>query len=287
MKKSLLTVLCVSISLFGFAQTQDDVTIKNIFDTELTKGQAYSMLEYLTKNVGSRLSGSPGAAEAVKWGKDKMERCGFDTVWLQPVMVPQWVRGQKEVGRVLKSKKTLAMDVNVCALGGSIGTGPAGLTGNIIEVKNFEDLEKLGTKNISGKIVFFNRPMDPTFIQTFAAYGGAVNQRVLGASEAAKYGAIGSIVRSMSLDIEDYPHTGMMRYDTTIRKIPAIAISTLHADLLSKALTEDKNLQFYFETHCETLNDVPSFNVIGELRGGEYKDEIIYEIRKLLNENKK
>ncbi len=275
MKKNLLSFIGVCMAFFSLAQTQDEITIKNIFDKELTQGKAYSMLEYLTTTIGHRLSGSPGAAEAVRWGEDQMENCGFDSVWLQPVMVPQWVRGQKEVGRVLKSKKTDAMEMNVCALGGSIGTGPTGITASVIEVKNFEELQKLGSKSISGKIVFFNRPMDPTQIRTFKAYGGAVNQRVLGASEAAKYGAVGVIVRSMSLDIEDYPHTGVVRYDTTVVKIPAIAISTLHANLLSKVLTEDKNLQFYFETHCEILKDVPSFNVIGELTGGEYKDEII------------
>jgi len=275
MKKSLLSFSCVCITLLCFGQTQDEITIKNIFDTELTQGKAYSMLEYITTTIGPRLSGSPGAEEAVRWGTEKMENYGFDSVWLQPVMVPRWVRGQKEIARILKSKKNGAIEMNICALGGSIGTGPNGLTANVVEVKSFEELQKLGNKNISGKIVFFNRPMDPTLIKTFAAYGGAVNQRVLGASEAAKYGAVGTIVRSMSLDIEDYPHTGVVRYDTTITKIPAVAISTLHANLLSKLLTEDKSLQFYFETHCELLKDVPSFNVIGELAGGEYKDEII------------
>ena len=136
------------------------------------------------------------------------------------------------------------IEVNVCALGGSVGTGPDGIAANIVEVKSFEELAQLGAKNVQGKIVFFNRPMDPNQINTFAAYGGAVNQRGSGASEAAKYGAVAAIVRSMGLNQEDYPHTGGMSYAPNVTKIPAIAISTRHAELLSKLLREDKSLQF-------------------------------------------
>jgi carboxypeptidase Q len=181
------------------------------------------------------------------------------------------VRGQKEIGRIKKSK----MEMNVCALGGSVGTGPDGVTGEVVEVKSLEELKQLGERKIKGKIVFFNRPMDPARIQTFAAYGGAVDQRGSGPSEAARYGAIGAIVRSMGLNLEDYPHTGGLRYDEALPKIPAIAISTKHAELLSKSLRDNEHLQFYFETHCETLPDVQSFNVIGQLNGSEYSDEII------------
>lgn len=204
-----------------------------------------------------------------------MQNYDFDSVWLQPVMVPHWERGQKEVGRVLNSKKMGTVELNVCALGNSVGTGPEGVSASVVEVKNFEDLKRLGEKNLKGKIIFFNRPMDPTKIQTFTAYGGAVDQRGSGASEAAKYGAIGVIVRSMGINPEDYPHTGSLRYAPNIAKIPAIAVSTRHADLLSNLLKADAGLQFYFETHCQTFPDAPSFNVIGEIKGSEYPDEII------------
>jgi hypothetical protein len=117
--------------------------------------------------------------------------------------------------------------------------------------------------------------MDPTLMNPFLAYQGAVDQRADGASEAAKYGAIGVIVRSMNSNLEDYPHTGLMNYKPGIARIPAIAVSTRHAELLSKLAKEDQDLQFYFETHCETLEDMPSYNVVGEIKGGEYADEII------------
>lgn len=266
-------LLCLSQS---FAQTADEITIKSIYDMALRNGQSYEMLGQLTKEVGARLSGSPGAAAAVEWSYHEMKKYEFDSVWVQPLMVPHWVRGTKEVGKIINSKKLGTLELNICALGGSVGTGPQGIIAKVIEVKSFEELAQLGTKNIEGKIVFFNRPMDPTKINTFAAYGGAVDQRGGGASEAAKYGAAAAIVRSMGLNLEDYPHTGGMRYTANgVRLIPAVAISTKHADLLSRLAKEDKELQVYLETHSEILEDAPSFNVVGELRGTEYPEEII------------
>ncbi|HEU5291301.1 MAG TPA: M20/M25/M40 family metallo-hydrolase [Cyclobacteriaceae bacterium] len=258
------------------AQTQDEKIIRQIYDKALKEGKSYAMLEHLTKKIGARLSGSDGAAKAVEWTNKIMKEYGFDTVYLQPVMVPHWVRGKKEVGNVITGpKKADRIAVNICALGGSVGTGPAGVTGNIVEVKSFEELAKLGNEGVKGKIVFYNQPMDPTLINTFSAYGKAGFQRRSGASEAAKYGAIGVVVRSLGVNLEDYPHTGSMNYAENIPKIPAVAISTNHAEILSALLMENRDLKFYFQTNCETLPDAPSFNVIGELKGSEFPNEFI------------
>jgi carboxypeptidase Q len=272
--RKILFLFAVLSSGVAIGQSQDEATIQSIFDKALSEGKSYSMLEYLTTHIGARLSGSPGAAAAVDWTRQEMENF-CDTVWLQPVMVPHWVRGQKEIGRVINSKKKGTLDFNVCALGMSVGTGPSGVSGNVVEVKSFAELKQLGEKNIKGKIVFFNRPMDVTKLNTFSAYMGAVDQRGGGASEAAKYGAVGVIVRSMGTNPETYPHTGALGYQPLIPQIPAIAIATQHADQLSKMLREEKDLQFYFETHCELLEDAPSYNVIGEIAGSEYPDEVI------------
>lgn len=273
MKK--LVVLFIVLSHVASAQTRDESSIRQIFDEALRNGESYAMLDYLCNKVGSRLSGSPGAAAAVEWGRHVMQDYGFDNVYLQPVMVPHWVRGQKETGRIVNSRKMGSVEVNVCALGGSIGTGPAGISAPVVEVKSFDELKQLGEKNVKGKIVFFNRAMDPTKLNTFAAYGGAVDQRGSGASEAAKYGAVGALVRSMGSNLEDYPHTGGLRYAPNVAQIPALAISTRHAELLSKLLKDDNGLQFYMESHCEILPDAPSYNVIGEIKGSEYPEEII------------
>jgi carboxypeptidase Q len=273
MMRTLVFIFCFAIAI-SYANAQSDTEqIKKIFDSELRDGKSYQLLEHLSTRIGARLSGSPQAAAAVEWSRQEMKKF-CDTVWLQPVMVPHWVRGAKEKARII-SKKRGTIEVNICALGGSVGTGAQGILSNVVEVQDFDQLKALGSKNVQGKIVFFNRPMDPALVNTFAAYSGAVNQRGGGASEAAKLGAAAVIVRSMGSNLEDYPHTGGVRYLPDVAKIPAVAISTAHAEWLSQALKEDAGTQVYFETFCETLEDAPSFNVIGEIRGSQFPDQYI------------
>ncbi len=274
MKYLMIALLSCSSYALCAQTTQDEEGIKEIFNEALRPGKSYEMLSDLCLKIGPRLSGSPGAAAAVEWSRHLMKTYDFDSVWMQSVMVPHWVRGQQEVAHIINSKKMGTVNLSVCALGGSVGTGPSGVSAPVIEVKNFDELKQLGPK-AAGKIIFFNRPMDPTRLNTFAAYGGAVDQRGSGASEAAKLGAVAVIVRSMGLNPEDYPHTGALHYTPNVEQIPAVAISTKHADLLAKLLKGEKELNVYIETHCEMLDDAPSFNVIGQLNGGEYKDEII------------
>ncbi|MFP4095995.1 MAG: M20/M25/M40 family metallo-hydrolase [Cyclobacteriaceae bacterium] len=262
--------------LLTLAQSGKDAEmIKKIYDENLLRGEAYENLRYLCKNIGGRVAGSPQGAAAVEWSRQLMETYGFDKVILQEVMVPHWVRGEKEIARIVNSKKLGTQEVNITALGNSVGTGPEGVLGQVVEVQNFEELAALGRGKVEGKIVFFNRPMDQTQIQTGAAYGMAGNQRRSGPSEAAKLGAVGAIVRSLSTDLDDYPHTGSTVYTFNVPKIPAIAISTLDAELLSSLLKDDPELSFYFETHCQMLEDELTYNVIGEITGSEKPDEYI------------
>lgn len=255
--------------------TKEAQMIKNIYDEILVNGEAYEKLRYLCKNIGGRVSGSPQAAAAVEWGRQLMESYGFDTVFLQEVMVPHWVRGEKEKAHIVNSKKLGKVEVNVTALGNSVGTGDNGVLAQVVEVQSLDELTALGKEKVAGKIVFFNRPMDQTKIQTGAAYGMAGDQRRSGPSEAAKFGAVGAMVRSLSTAFDDYPHTGSTVYAFNVLKIPAIAISTHDADLLSRLLKDDPDLQFYFETHCQMLPEVLSYNVIGELTGSTYPYEYI------------
>jgi carboxypeptidase Q len=274
--KHLLLFVFLLIGFCSTAQSNDEVAIRKIYDEALANGHSYKNLEYLATKIGARLSGSAGAAKAVEWSKKVMEDYGFDSVWLQPVMVPHWVRGAKEVANIQGSAtKSKPVNVNVCALGGSVGTGQKGILANVIEVKTLDELAKLGESGIKGKIVFFNRPMDPKLIHTFAAYGGAGDQRRAGPSEAAKYGALGVVVRSLASNVDEFPHTGSTSYKEGIAKIPAFAIATLHADWLSKALKEDATLKLFLQSNCETLPDAPSFNVVGQIKGSEFPKEII------------
>jgi carboxypeptidase Q len=276
MKFTFTTFLFFITTLIFAQQVSDSVMLKRIFDEELTRGQAYSNLRELCKGYGKRLSGSPGAAGAVEWSYAKMQTYGFDSVYRQEVMVPHWVRGKKETAGYRVGKGGKELPVAICALGGSIATPENGVAGEVIEVKSFEELRALGEGKVKGKIVFFNRPMDDTRINTFAAYGGAVNQRGGGAREAGRLGAVAVIVRTMSVGINPYPHTGAMwKYVDSIPKIPACAISTLHAEQLSKDLKANPNLVFKYTMSCAWLPETLSHNVICEIRGSEHPEEII------------
>lgn len=274
--KSIFIVLLSFLLVNSLEAQTDEKVLESIYKTSLTNGQSYQWLDYLSNNIGGRLSGSDNAEQAVQYTKSELEKLGLDSVWLQPVMVPKWVRGDQETAYI-ESSTGERIEVNICALGGSIATPVSGLKAEVVEVKNFEELAALGTEVIKGKIVFFNRPMQPDLIQTFESYGGCVDQRYAGAMEAAKYQAAGVIVRSVNLRLDDYPHTGSMSYgDTPVnQRIPSAAISTNDAEKLSKMLLTNSNLQFYFRQTCQQFPDVQSYNVIGEIKGSEFPNEYI------------
>lgn len=270
----LLASILYSCWAVASAQSDDSLTIKKISDEIFMNGTAYSNLRYLCKKVGPRLSGSTGAALAVEQTARMLREAGADTVYLQPCMVPRWVRGEKEVGNaLLVDGKKLAL--NIVALGNAVGTPGRGINAEVVEVKNFKELEMLGADRVKGKIVFYNYRMDPRYINTFQAYGEAGAYRSQGPSRAAAMGAVGVIVRTLSPVLDDNPHTGATRYDEGKPKIPAVAISTNGAVELSKLIQAKKVKSIYVKTNCKMLEDVPSYNVVGEIKGIEYPDEII------------
>lgn len=273
MKKFLLLFLFSGVI---YAQSEQEKKVKQIYDSALTQSKCYAQLDYLSNQIGARLSGSSNAEKAVQYTKTQMEQSGaFDKVWLQEVMVPKWVRGEKEIAYIVNSKmKTI---VPICALGNSVATFKKGLQAEVVEVHTIAELETFGTEKLKGKIVFFNRPMDPVNIDTFTSYGGCVDQRGKGAREAAKFGAVGVIVRSMNLRADDFPHAGNMGYGDLPEEqyIPAAAISTNGADLLSSMLKKNPKLEFYFRQSCQKLEDVLSYNVIGEIKGSEHPEKIM------------
>lgn len=270
-----LTFFISSASIAQQAQ-QDSVMLRKLYTTALTDGKAYEWLDYLSNEIGGRLSGSYEAELAVKYTEAELNALGLDKVWLQPVMVPKWTRGFKEYAYIESptGEKTIT---NICALGGSVATPNLGIKAEVVEVNGLEDLAKLGKNKVEGKIVFFNRPMQPELIQTFEAYGGCVDQRYAGAAEAAKFGAVAVIVRSLSLRMDDFPHTGAMSYGDTPenQRIPAAAISTNGAEYLSSLLKLQPNLKFYFKQNCKTFDDVQSYNVIGEITGSTKPNEFM------------
>lgn len=276
--KYLFYFLIVTFSCSLYSQDLNDhkVFIDKIYNEALSNGQSYEWLDYLSNEIGGRLSGSINYDRSVKWGKDELDLISIDSVWLQPVMIPKWVRGAPEYAHI-ESSPGNTISVPIAALGGSISTPSIGISANVIEVKSFDELNNIGRDSITGKIIFFNRKMDPTLINTFQSYGGSVNQRTQGAARAAKLGAIGVIVRSMTTTLDDYPHTGSMYYDglTLNERIPAAAISTNGAELLSSMLSLNPNIKFFFRQNSKNFPDVLSYNVIGQIDGSERSDEII------------
>ena len=273
-KKTLLALLFIGSSAL-YAQKSDEQVLKEIYKSALTNSKCYSWLDHLSNKIGSRLSGSIGAEKAVQYTKAEMETMGFDRVYLQEVMVPKWVRGEKETAYILDNKTKIK--VPICALGGSIATSKNGLTAEVIEVQSLEELTALGRDKIKGKLVFYNRPMENEQIESFNAYSGAVDQRYAGAEEASKFGAVGTIVRSMNLRLDDFPHTGAQSYGDIPKSqyIPTAAISTNGAELLSKKLKNNSKLKFYFKQSCEQFDDVLSYNVVGEIKGTEHPENIM------------
>lgn len=275
MRKLIFLVFLIALGPV-FGQNNDEKQIRAIYDTALLDAKGYDWLEYLSNQIGGRLSGSLNAEMAVNYTKKQLDSLGLDNVWLQPVMVPKWVRGTPEIAYI-ETSPGKTTNVPVCALGGSVATPATGIKAQVVEVQGLEDLKKLGREKVEGKIVFYNRPMQANLIQTFEAYGGCVDQRYSGAMEAGKYGAVGVIVRSMNLRLDDYPHAGAMSYGDMpeSQRIPAAAISTNGAELLSGMLKLNPDIRFYLKQTCRQYEDVKSYNVIGEIKGSERPDEIM------------
>ncbi|GIR12492.1 MAG: peptidase M28 [Cryomorphaceae bacterium] len=256
------------------AQAQDAKTIRTIYDLALTQSEAYENLRVLCKDIGHRLSGSKGADSAVVWGQRVLGKLELDTIFLQEITVPHWERGRKEKAYFYNEKGKNMLDV--CALGGSISTGMNQfIKGDVLEVKSLDEVNNLPDSLVKGKIIFYNRPMDPKKISTFSAYGSCVDQRYSGAIEAAKKGAIAVIVRSMNVRQDDFPHTGSMAYEEGVDSIPAFAISTNGANYLSENVTKYDNLELNLKSFCKSYPDKISHNVIGEIKGSEFPDEYI------------
>ncbi|MCU0382413.1 MAG: M20/M25/M40 family metallo-hydrolase, partial [Chitinophagaceae bacterium] len=269
-----LMLACLTLSIAG-ATANDSLVLKRIADEVLRNRYAYENLRFLCKKVGPRLSGSPGAEKSVTETARMMREAGADSVWLQPCMVPRWVRGEKETA-TLQYFNNRTRPLNVVALGNSVGTAGDGVRAEVVEVRSFRELDSLANLGlVKGKIVFYNYPMDPTLVQTFRAYGQAGAYRGGGPSLAAKHGAVGVLIRSLASNLDDYPHTGATRYNDSFPKLAALALSTNDAEFLSQALRNKQVKNVYMKSNAKMMGDVPSHNVIGEIRGTEFPDEVI------------
>lgn len=272
--KSCYVILVLSLlPVAVFSQTSDSVYIKKITDEILLNGKAYHNLFTLCKSVGQRLSGSRGMVKGEEWGVRVLNETGAEKVYMQECMVPHWVRGEKETAGFRTKNRSIDPEFHVLSIGNAVGTGDHGVLARVLEVKDFDELNRR-KEEIKGRIVFFNYPFNKTLLR--GAYGDAVRYRGGGASAAARYGAVAVIVRSVTGAYDDNPHTGALRYNDSFPKIPAVAISTRDADKLSDCLKGRYGADdFFLRTGCRMLPDTIGHNVIGEIRGTEFPDEII------------
>jgi len=278
MKKLIFTTLIFSLlsckeNTVPFDQETSDI-INNFYGDALEHRESYELLRGLSKDVGQRLSGSEGATKAVIWSKETMDNYGFDTVYLQEVMVPHWERGEvEECFFYLNSEK---ITLSVLGAGGTVATPKEGVTAEVIEVFSLDEVDELGEENIKGKIVFYNKAFNQRYINIGASYGQTGFQRRSGAVKAAEYGAVASVFRSLSSSTyEDFPHTGGMTYKEGVDSIAHGGLGVLSSQRLSKAIKDNPKLKLTLKLSGKWFPDALSHNVVGELRGIKNPEKII------------
>ncbi len=252
---------------------QDSIIIKKMSDEIMTNGKAYDLLRQLTKQIGGRLAGSPQQQNAAIWGKRNMESFVADKVFMQPCKTPNWQRGGKDFASVVRiNGKAMNRPLAALALGNSLGSNGL-IEAELLAVADFDELEERKAE-VKGKIVYYHSMFDPTIIQTFGAYGKAGVYRSTGASRAAKYGAVGVMLHSLSSAPDNAPHTGGMKYDEDYPKIPAVALGPNDAKELY-ANAKKGTIRVQMQTYGYFLPDADENNVVAEIKGSTFPNEII------------
>jgi Zn-dependent M28 family amino/carboxypeptidase len=252
--------------------------MKSIQRAALASDFALRQVEHISNNIGPRLSGSVQAAHAVEYVAAEMRKMGLE-VRLQKVMVPHWVRGEEKGELVQWQGMTpgTTQKIVLTALGGSIATSSEGLTGEVVVVNSFDELNNLGRDKVAGKIVLFNNKFDREMAASGfggAAYGQAVAYRFGGAGAAARLGAIAALVRSAGGSQNRLAHTGAMGYQDGVTKIPTAAVTFEDADTIAY-LAAEGTTKVHILLTPQTLPDVESYNVIADLKGSEKPDEVV------------
>jgi hypothetical protein len=252
--------------------------LKRLQQAALTSDYAYRQVAHLSNNIGPRLSGSAQAAKAVEYVAGELKALGCE-VQLEKVMVPHWVRGEETAALVQfpGQAQSTTQKIVLCALGASVATPPDGIEAEVIVVRNFDELKSLPRDKVAGKIVLFNYPFDKQMASEGRggeAYGEAVVYRSTGPSEAARQGAIACLIRSVGGADYRLPHTGETDYANDAPKIPAGAVTAEDADLIAN-LVRQGPVRMKLVLTPQTLPDVESANVIGDIKGSEHPEQVI------------
>jgi carboxypeptidase Q len=243
---------------------------RRIIDAALADNDAYEKLEDLCVGIGHRLSGSPQLDEAVEWALAELREDGHENVHAEKVMVPRWVRGAESAVMHEPRVEPLAM----LGLGGSMGTPPGGVTAPVVIVEDESQLAAVG-EGARGKIVLFNNRMPEYDPVRGSGYGRTVRFRTHGARLASEHGAVACLIRSVTANSLRSPHTGAMDYGDARVKIPAAALSTEDVDMIAALIRRGSEVVVTLKMEAQTLPDVPSANVMGELRGTTMPEEVV------------
>ena len=258
------------------AQTLAD--LKKLQQAALSSDYAYREVAHLSNNIGPRLSGSAQAAKAVEYVASELKAIGCE-VQLEKVMAPHWVRGEETASLVQfpGMAEGTTQKILLCALGESVATPKEGITADVVTAKNFDELKGMPREKVAGKIVLFNYSFDKQMAavgRSGDAYGEAVTYRGDGPSAAARQGAVACLIRSVGGADYRLPHTGLTKYANDAPKIPAGAVTSEDADLITD-LTKQGPVKMKLLLTPQTLPDVESANVIGDIKGSEHPEQVV------------
>jgi hypothetical protein len=266
MKKTLPLFLCAG-ALFAAdtltIQQKYQAPAQKLIDAALADQEGLARLQYLCDRIGNRISGSPSLERAIQWAAAEMKAAGLENVQTPPVKVPRWIRGQESAVMLEPVNKPLTM----IGLGMSVGTPKEGIAGNVVAVSSFDELTALGRAKVEGKIVLFN--------PEWQGYGQTVMYRTNGPSAAAKLGAKAVLVRSMTGNSLQTPHTGATQYADGVAKIPAAALSVEDAAMIQRLAKAGTPVQVRLSMEAHQEPDADSHNVMGEIRGSEKPEEVV------------
>ncbi|XP_067094428.1 carboxypeptidase Q-like isoform X2 [Osmerus mordax] len=236
---------------------------KSIIDLAVNgkaQNRSYNRLADFTDTVGNRVSGSQNLDLAIKYVYNGLRKDGLDNVHLEPAKIPHWVRGKESAVMLLPRNHTLA----ILGLGSSVGTPVGGIQAEVLVVESFEELERRAGE-AEGKIVVFNQP--------FVSYGETVEYRELGASKAARVGAVASLIRSITPLSINSPHTGWQDYEVGVRRIPTACITVEDAQMMGRMARRGQKILVHLSMEAHTLPDADSFNTVAEIKGKEHSEQ--------------
>jgi hypothetical protein len=263
MRFSLVAILFTSGAFGQNLTDQYRATADRLITAALADHDGYSKLSYLCDRIGNRLSGSDSLPRAIAWAEETMKRDGLSNVRTIPVKVPHWVRGAESAFLVAPENKALHM----LGLGMSVATPRGGITGDVVVVSDFDELNRIGRAGVAGKIVLFN--------EVYRGYGQTSGYRTGGPSRAAALGAIAVLVRSVTPLAMQIPHTGTLTYDESQPKVPAAAVTIEDALMMARFAAQKIPVKVHLEMTAHLEPDADSFDVMGEIPGRERPDEVV------------